>query len=122
MTRQITIRYFEGCPNWRVALERAREAVDRADVHGVEVGFERVETAEEAERVGFRGSPTVLIDGRDPFADRDASPGLSCRVFATELGPQGSPSVVQLREALQRLTDCSETNDSSVETHSREEV
>lgn len=102
MPTQVTIRYFDGCPNWKVALDRVHEAVDRSDLDGVEIDLERVETAEEAEKVGFRGSPTVLIDGGDPFADADAPVGLSCRVFATEQGVQGSPSVEQLRNALQR--------------------
>lgn len=30
---------------------------------------QRVETPEEAERVGFGGSPTILVDGIDPFPD-----------------------------------------------------
>jgi hypothetical protein len=30
--------------------------------------LERVETAEEAERLRFIGSPTLLMEGRDPFA------------------------------------------------------
>jgi hypothetical protein len=35
----------------------------------VPISEERVTTPENARRVGFRGSPTVLIDGEDPFAD-----------------------------------------------------
>jgi len=34
-----------------------------------------VSTPEEAEAAQFRGSPTVLVDGLDPFADRDAQSG-----------------------------------------------
>jgi hypothetical protein len=42
--------------------------------------LERVETHEEAVRLGFRGSPTILVDGRDPFADGRGDLGLACRV------------------------------------------
>ncbi len=59
-----------------------------------------VETFEEAERVGFHGSPSILVDGVDVFADPDARIGLSCRVYRTPEGPAGAPSVEQLREAL----------------------
>lgn len=97
---KITLRYFDGCPNWKVALERIHEALGLVELRDIVIDLERVETAEEAENVGFRGSPSVLIDGRDPFADERDPVGLSCRVFTTEQGPQGSPSVAQLRDAL----------------------
>jgi hypothetical protein len=51
--------------------------------------------------VGFRGSPTVLVDGRDPFLDRDSPVGrLACRVDRTEDGLAGAPTVDQLVAAL----------------------
>lgn len=55
-----------------------------------------ISTPEEAEAAGFRGSPTVLVNGQDPFADSDAPAGLSCRVFRTEAGLAGAPTVEQL--------------------------
>jgi hypothetical protein len=47
----------------------------------------------------FAGSPTILLDGQDlpgpaPVTD------LTCRLYATELGLQGSPSVEALTAAL----------------------
>jgi hypothetical protein len=98
---QVTVLYFEGCPNWQTACQRLDEAIATAAVSaGVEVSYQRVETPEEAELVGFRGAPTILVDGRDPWAARDAPIGLSCRIYQTEHGPEGSPSVAQLVEAL----------------------
>ena len=35
---------------------------------------------EEAARYGMQGSPTILIDGRDPFAEPGAAASLSCRL------------------------------------------
>lgn len=97
--RSITLRYFDGCPNWQVARTRLEQALEQVD-RGGEITLEQVETAEEAQRLGFRGSPTILIDGVDPFAGAEASPGLSCRVYQTEGGTEGSPSVSQLLTAL----------------------
>ena len=34
----------------------------------------------EAARLGMTGSPTILLDGADPFAAAGAVPGLSCRI------------------------------------------
>jgi hypothetical protein len=99
---QITLRYFDGCPNWRVAEARLQEALGALGGPQATIVHERVETQEEAERLGFRGSPTLLVDGDDPFADDDAPVGLACRIYSTEEGPQGAPSVAQLRAALGR--------------------
>ncbi|MFU8839832.1 MAG: thioredoxin family protein [Nitriliruptoraceae bacterium] len=93
----VTLRHFDGCPNWEVADERLRRLAHEL---GFTLRYEQIETPEEAERLGFAGSPTVLVDGVDPFATGDEPTGLACRVYATEEGPQGSPSVQQLRDVL----------------------
>lgn len=94
----ITLLYFDDCPNWRVADERlAAIAAERADLT---VTHHLVDTLEEAERVGFHGSPSILVDGVDVFAEPDAGVGLSCRVYRTPDGLAGAPTVEQLRAAL----------------------
>lgn len=63
-----------------------------------------IETPAEARRVGFRGSPTVLLNGVDPFAAAsDPVGGLSCRVYQTPDGPAGSPTLDQLRREFVRV-------------------
>lgn len=90
--------YFEGCPNWKVADERlATIAAERSDVT---VTHRVVETIEEAERLGFHGSPSILVGGQDAFADADTAVGLSCRVYRTPEGPAGAPTLQQLRAVL----------------------
>lgn len=93
----VRLLHFDGCPNWQVVDARLRTL--QAEV-AFTLEHETVETPEDAERLGFRGSPTVLIDGTDPFADGDAPAGLACRVYATPDGPQGFPTLEQLRAAL----------------------
>lgn len=95
----VTLLYFPGCPNWQTADVNLRAALEEA---GADVAVHRrvVDTVEDAERQGFLGSPTILIDGRDPFAEPGAVPGLSCRVYRTQVGVAGAPSVAQLRAAL----------------------
>lgn len=95
--RQVTLLYFDGCPNCQVAEERLRQL---AGEHGFALDRRRVDTPEQAERLGFRGSPTVLVDGVDPFGTGDEPSGLACRIYATEQGPQGAPSFAQLRAVL----------------------
>jgi len=93
----IELLYFPECPNWEVAAQRLDEV---AEALGVGVVRHIVGTDAEAERVGFRGSPTILIDGRDPFARGDEPVGLSCRVYRTPEGLAGAPTVEQLVAAL----------------------
>lgn len=94
----IVLLYFDDCPNWKVADERlAAIAAERADLT---VTRHLVDTLEEAERVGFHGSPSILVDGVDVFAEPDAGVGLSCRVYRTAGGLAGAPTVEQLRTAL----------------------
>jgi hypothetical protein len=100
---QIETLYFEGCPSWRVALERAHTAVARAAVQAT-VGTRAIETMEEAMSAGFRGSPTILVDGVDPFADDAAPVAFACRVYHTDAGPQGSPTVDEMIAALGGVT------------------
>lgn len=95
---EITLQYFDGCPNWEALDRRLAELLDRRS--DVRVSRQLVDTVEDAERLGFHGSPTVLVDGVDPFADEHAPAGLACRVFRTPAGLAGSPTVDQLREAI----------------------
>lgn len=96
---QVTLRCFDGCPNRERALERVRSVLRELGVDA-SVRVERVESDDDAERLGFRGSPTVLIDGVDPFPHGPASTGLACRVYETPSGPSGVPTRDQLRTAV----------------------
>lgn len=94
MGRDITLRYFDGCPNWQVAKERIEVVLAQLGEAGA-ITLERVETSQQADELDFRGSPTILIDGKDPF-DASGPTGLSCRVYRTDAGLEGAPSVGQL--------------------------
>ncbi len=95
---EITLQYFDGCPNWETAAERlAVVAAERSDIT---VRRQLIETQEEAERVDFRGSPTLLADGVPLFPAPEAPPGLSCRVYLTPGGLAGSPTTEQIRDAI----------------------
>lgn len=93
----VRLLYFDGCPNWATADERLTAL---ADEFGFELEHQQVDTPQEADELGFRGSPTILVNGRDPFARGDEPTGLTCRVYDTPEGATGSPTVEQLRAAL----------------------
>ena len=94
---EVELLYFEGCPNWKTADERLRVL---AAERGFEVRHRLIATPDEGREAGFHGSPTILVDGEDPFACGDEPPGLSCRVYRTPAGIDGAPTIEQLRAAL----------------------
>lgn len=93
---RVTLQYFTDCPSWAVAEQRLRQALVEIGRAEQSIEHQRVETVEEAERVRFGGSPTILIDGADPFADPAGPSGYACRVYAGD----AAPTVDQLRRAL----------------------
>jgi len=93
----VRLQYFDGCSSWQSTYMWLCEVLNELGQGTVEPVLECIDTAEEAERRHFVGSPTVLIDGRDPFAGRETIYGLACRVYRTPDGLAGSPSKEQLR-------------------------
>jgi hypothetical protein len=97
----ITILHVAECPHLDLALQRLEAALDEVGLHAT-IRHRLVTTERDAITAGLRGSPTVLIDGRDPFDFDEGMPtaALACRLYRTETGAQGAPSVPMVVEAL----------------------
>ena len=94
----VTLLYFEGCPNWELALAHLQVlAAERGDLT---VTRRLVETAAEADGVGFLGSPSIQVGGVDVFAGPGSEVGLTCRRYVTPDGVAGAPTLDQLRAVL----------------------
>ncbi len=102
---QVSLVYVDDCPNWQIADARLTEALLLVGRPDLDVERLLIATDEEAQAAHFRGSPTILIDGEDPF-EGGAVPlfGLTCRVYRTEAGLSGSPTVDELVAALSART------------------
>lgn len=96
----IELLYFDHCPNWHLARERLDQALTIAGRTGHKVSLIAVETDEQAEALSFPGSPTIRVNGRDPFPAAAETYGLTCRVYPTSDGIAGAPTVEELVEAL----------------------
>ncbi|GLV95115.1 MULTISPECIES: alkylmercury lyase family protein [Streptomyces] len=95
---RITILTVPNCPNVPLVRERITTALG-----GRTAQVELIEVRDEAEaaRWGMTGSPTVLLDGTDPFAIAGAPESVSCRLYRdTDGRTDGAPSVQALRQAL----------------------
>ena len=98
---QVSLLFIDDCPNWQVADARLAEALLLVGLPDQDVEHVLIATDAEAQAAHFRGSPTILIDGEDPFEDGGTrSFGLTCRLFPTTAGLAGSPTVDELAAAL----------------------
>lgn len=92
----VMLLYVDHCVNWPVAAGRLRTALHRTGLDHVRLEWRAVHHLQSAVAVGFAGSPTVLIDGIDPFPRPATVSGLCCRFYDTDDGLSGALSVDQL--------------------------
>jgi hypothetical protein len=93
---KLEVLHVPDCPNLPPMLERLAEITD------LPVTTRVIDSDAEAARFGMAGSPTLLIDGIDPFTAPDqCEGGVSCRLYRDQDGRiVPAPSVDQLRQAL----------------------
>lgn len=97
---KLQIMQVPDCPNVAVLRQRLDEALADSTPE-VEVTIRVVQDADEATVVGMTGSPTLLIDGTDPFAEPGRDPSVSCRLYRDVEGQvAGAPSVAALQRVL----------------------
>ncbi|MDP4510530.1 thioredoxin family protein [Nonomuraea turcica] len=102
---KIEVLVVPDCPNQHLAAERLRQALGEAGLSTTGLTTRVIADQAEGERTGLTGSLTILVDGRDPFAESGAAPSLSCRLYRTPDGPAGVPSLDQLRQVLRAAAD-----------------
>jgi len=95
----IEIQHFHGCPNSEEMINRTKKAVTQSELE-IEYKEVIVDTPEKAEQYKFRGSPTVLIDGKDLEGLPEPESGnLACRYYKN-----GIPSVERILKAIENCT------------------
>lgn len=95
----LTLLFVETCPGFPLLAERLRSALAQSWTDGLLVRPLAIREAEPPV-AGFAGSPTLLINGVDPFPAAAPTTELGCRYYLTEAGLQAAPSVAQLVTAL----------------------
>lgn len=96
----VEIHTIAGCPHAQTAVERLNEAIALADIPNVRVQHTLVTTPEQAEQIHFAGSPTFLINGKDPFGSSTLPTGMTCRLYRAGAELRGCPTTEELRQAL----------------------
>ena len=98
----ITLQYFDDCPNWQTTGHHLDQLI--AEGLDLTVSYERIDSEEKAVEKQFHGSPTVLVDGVDLFAEEFTPVALACRMYRTDRGLAGSPTLDQLRDVISAAT------------------
>ncbi len=89
-------------PNGTSTLGQSRQPVVAATGARAAVTSTTIVDQHQVERRGFPGSPTILVDGSDPFARSDRPAPLACRLYPTSDGLRGIPPLPDLEDALER--------------------
>ena len=97
----VEILYFSGCPNHPGAVDRVREVLMQEGTHAEMVEVE-VKDVEAAQQIGFLGSPTIRVDGRDvePAARAVRGFGIMCRTYSDGGRRTGVPPPEWIRAAV----------------------
>ena len=97
---RIRILFFDGCPHLPATQERVRD-IAASLAPGQEPELLRIESADDARRHRFLGSPTVQVDGVDiePEARTRTDFVLGCRLYGSSGVPPAAMIVAAIREA-----------------------
>jgi hypothetical protein len=90
------------CPNGSGALSVLRLAFAAVGLTAQAVRTTVIASHEQAQELG---SPTILINGVDPFGVPGQSPAMACRVYATPAGLSGVPPLADIVTAVAAARD-----------------
>ncbi|MGH3425973.1 MAG: hypothetical protein ACRD3Q_03275 [Terriglobales bacterium] len=80
---RLQILHVSDCPNVALLEQRLNEALI-GNQNEIELTHRVVKTIEDAAAVSMTGSPTLLVNGADPFSTPNQAPSLSCRLYRGE--------------------------------------
>jgi len=93
------------CANESGAMSVLQLALEKVGLTAQHVLRTVIVSQEQAQERGFVGSPTILVDGVDPFGVAGRSPAFACRVYATPAGLSGVPPLGDVISALTAARD-----------------
>lgn len=96
---EIELLYFDGCPSWQTALENLHQVIETENLP-YQVRLIEITTPQQAQEERFLGSPSFRLNGEDLWPETRTRYNMSCRVYQTDQGMRGSPSVKMLREKI----------------------
>jgi hypothetical protein len=102
---KVELFYFDGCPNHVPARDRLRQILQQEGrpEHVEEIN---VTSPEQAQALGFLGSPTVKINGLDVETEARSSQAyaMACRTYRNAGRQEGLPSVEMISAAVREAS------------------
>jgi hypothetical protein len=100
---KITFQYIDDCPSHEQALVRLRKVLNDEGI-SAKIDVIKIESDEQAKRLRFVGSPTILVNDIDiDTSQPDEHYGLACRAYQLEDGRISPlPSEEMIRRAIRR--------------------
>lgn len=95
----IELLFFDDCPSWKTGLENLRAAIKDLELPA-EIKLVKIVVPNQAHRERFLGSPSFRVNGVDLWQEERNTYDLSCRVYKTQAGIRGAPTVEMLKETL----------------------
>jgi len=96
---KIELLYIDDCPSWEMGLQNLKAALHLEAIHA-DVDLVKIRDEADATRLGFLGSPSFRLDGRELWPEEREAYALSCRIYPSLQGAKGWPTVEMLREKL----------------------
>jgi hypothetical protein len=102
MRPRIELLWWQGCPSTERTLADLRAALTDLGLDPGAIEMREMATEQQAVEERFPGSPTIRIEGVDPFPADDMH-GLTCRIYRrADSRPSPTPDPARLREALKQ--------------------
>ncbi len=95
---KVEFLYFKSCPSHKQALENLKAALRETHTNA-DLVLINVDSPGKAEKVGFQGSPSIRINGKD-LEGRNDEPNYSCRLYNVNGKPTPIPSKQSIKERL----------------------
>jgi hypothetical protein len=99
---EIELLYFRDCPSWETGLENLRQALAAENIQ-FSLRLIEITSSQQAQDESFLGSPSFRLNGVDLWPESRSRYNMSCRIYQTNHGMRGSPSVEMLRERMREL-------------------
>jgi len=78
----IEFQYFEGCPNAKETLNNLILLVEEGFLKKDEVKIAKIESPEDAQKLNFQGSPSILYNGIDIYTfEKPSNYTYNCRTY-----------------------------------------
>jgi hypothetical protein len=95
---RVEFLYFKSCPSYKQALENLKAALRESHTNA-DLVLINVDSEQKAQKVGFQGSPSIRINGKD-LEGRNEGSNYSCRLYRINGKPTTVPSKAYIMEKL----------------------